>query len=235
MYQVSLRLDHELPFSNLSKEFPAELIHRWCNLEVDIMEIEASSESNASRLEKALKSMLPKLHAKLIHVNRYSPRSLETVIGCKCAVDNSTISMIEASNCIPVMPVSYEKGYEYCKVIAFSWEDVKRAMDRLSSVSKVEIESKSIIPRQSARSAMTIPLDEFLGSLTRRQLQAFLQAMEMGYYDLPKRVTIDEIASSRGVPRSTFEEHLRKAELKILEAVKPYARIAYLSNQKQLP
>jgi predicted DNA binding protein len=230
MFDVSLRLDHALPFSNLSKIFPAANIQRWCNLEVDILEIESTKEDNA-RIEATLRQMVKSLGARLIRINRYSSKALEAVVGCKCAVDNSSVAMIEWAGCIPMMPVSYKGGLEYCRLLAFTKDSLNGAIERLSKMSKLEIQSKSVVARDSARSAITVPVDEFLGSLTRRQLGAFMAAMQMGYYNLPKRTTIEEVASRQGMKRSTYEEHLRKAELKILQAVRPYARLAYTTSK----
>ena len=58
----------------------------------------------------------------------------------------------------------------------------------------------------------------------------FMSAMAMGYYTMPKRIKLEEIAARQGVKRSTFEEHLRKAELKILQSVRPYARLTFTSS-----
>jgi predicted DNA-binding protein (UPF0251 family) len=38
-------------------------------------------------------------------------------------------------------------------------------------------------------------------------------------------MTAEEIATKNGVPRTTFEEHLRKAESKVLRAIAPYVRM----------
>lgn len=229
MFDVSLKLDHALPFSNLSKAFPTANIQRWCNLEVDILEIESAKEGEAARIESWLRGMVKKLGARLIRLNRYSSSSLEAVVGCKCATDNSTVAVMEWAGCIPVMPVSYKAGMEYCRMLAFTKESLNSAISRLSDVSKLEIQSKSVVPRESARGAITVPVDEFLGSLTRKQLAAFLAAMQLGYYNLPKWITLEEIAAKQGIKRSTYEEHLRKAELKILQSVRPYARLAYVT------
>ncbi len=231
MFDVSLKLDHSLPFSNLSKSFPSASIQRWCNLEVDILEIETAKEEDSAKVESALRQMLRGLGARLIRVNRYSPKALEAVVGCKCATDNSTVAIIEWANCIPVMPVSYRGGFEHCRMLAFTKDSLNGAISRLSKISELEIESKSVVPRESAKGAITVPVGEFLGSLTEKQLAAFLAAMQQGYYSLPKRVTVEEIAAREGMKRSTFEEHLRKAELKILQSVKPYARLAYTTSK----
>ena len=231
MFDVSLRLDHSLPFCNLSKLFPAMSIQRWCNLQVDILEFQAPNEEDAQKLEPALRSMLKGLGARLIRFNRYSAKNLEAVIGCRCSTDSSTVAMIEWAGCIPVMPVNYRGGQEHCRLLAFTKDTLNGAMNNLSKVSKLEVESKSVVPRESARGAITVPVDEFLGSLTKKQLTAFITAMQMGYYGMPKGATIDEIAARQGMKRSTYEEHLRKAELKILQAVRPYAGLAYVTTK----
>jgi len=232
MFDVTLKLDHSLPFCGLSKEFPSVSMQRWCNLQVDILELQTPRDGDAEVLESALRRMLKFLGARLIRFNRYSPKNLEAVIGCRCATDNSTVAMIEWAGCIPVMPVNYRGGLEYCRVLAFTKDTLNGAISSLSKVSKLEIESKSVIPRKSARGAITVPVDEFLGTLTKKQLAAFIAAMQMGYYGMPKGATIDEIASKQGMKRSTYEEHLRKAELKILQAVRPYARLAYVTSKE---
>ena len=231
VFDVSLKLDHSLPFCGLSKEFPSVSIQRWCNLQVDILELESVRGQDTTMVEPVLRKMLKGLGARLIRINRYSRGNLEAVIGCRCAVDNSTVAMIEWSGCIPVMPVAYHGGIEYCRLLAFTKGTLDSALASLAKVSKVEIESKSVVPRESARGAITVPVDEFLGGLTRKQLAAFIYAMQMGYYGMPKGATIDEIASKQGMKRSTYEEHLRKAELKILQAVRPYARLAYVTSR----
>ena len=208
-------------------------IQRWCNLQVDILEFQAAKQEDAEKLEPALRKMLKRLGARLIRFNRYSARSLEAVIGCRCSTDNSTVAMIEWAGCIPVMPVNYRGGQEYCRLLALTKDTLNAAMSNLSKVSKLEVESKSVIPRESAKGAITVPVDEFLGALTKKQLAAFIAAMQMGYYGMPKGATIEEVASRQGVKRSTYEEHLRKAELKILQAVRPYARLAYVTSKEE--
>ncbi len=230
MFDVSLVLDHSLPFCSLSKILPSVAIQRWCNLQVDILEFEAPKDEIADNVEPALRGMLKTLGARLIRFNRYSSKNLEAVVGCRCATDNSTVARIEWAECIPVMPVTYRGGLEYFRVLAFTKKTLDGAIESLSKVSKVQIERKSVVPRESARGAITIPVDEFLGTLTQKQLAAFITAMQMGYYGMPKGATINQIAERQGTKRSTYEEHLRKAELKILQAVRPYARLAYVTS-----
>ena len=128
VFDVSLRLDHSLPFCGLSKMFPSASIQRWCNLQVDILEMEFPKREDAEKVEPALRKMLKGLGARLIRFNRYSTKNLEAVIGCRCAVDNSTVALIEGAGCIPVMPVNYHGGLEHCRLLAFSKDTLDRAI-----------------------------------------------------------------------------------------------------------
>jgi predicted DNA binding protein len=55
-----------------------------------------------------------------------------------------------------------------------------------------------------------------LSLLTDRQLEVFETAVEKGYYDIPRRATHKDIADGLGCAPSTVDEHLRKAESRIL-------------------
>lgn len=52
--------------------------------------------------------------------------------------------------------------------------------------------------------------------LTDRQLLALRKAYVSGYFDPTRRITGEEIAQSMGISRSTFHQHLRAAERKLL-------------------
>ena len=54
--------------------------------------------------------------------------------------------------------------------------------------------------------------------LTDRQHDALVRAFSAGYFDWPRDVDGDELAGSMGVCRSTFHQHLRAAEKKLVAA-----------------
>jgi DNA-binding CsgD family transcriptional regulator len=56
------------------------------------------------------------------------------------------------------------------------------------------------------------PLDE----LTARQREVVETAWEMGYYEVPKEVSADDIAAELGLDSSTVNEHLQRAERNLL-------------------
>jgi predicted DNA binding protein len=52
--------------------------------------------------------------------------------------------------------------------------------------------------------------------ITPKQLEVFQLACDYGYYDTPKKISIEELAQRTGLSPSTVAEHLRKAEAKLL-------------------
>lgn len=52
--------------------------------------------------------------------------------------------------------------------------------------------------------------------LTKKQNQAMDFAIKAGYYDYPRKVSIQDLAKNSGLSFSTFHAHLRKAEQKLL-------------------
>jgi predicted DNA binding protein len=60
---------------------------------------------------------------------------------------------------------------------------------------------------------------DMLSALTDRQLEVFRTAVELGYYEIPRRATHEEIADSLGCAPSTVDEHLRKAESRVLQSL----------------
>ncbi|QLD84950.1 helix-turn-helix domain-containing protein [Natronomonas halophila] len=60
---------------------------------------------------------------------------------------------------------------------------------------------------------------DMLSMLTERQREVFETAVEMGYYDIPRQVNQGELADRLDCAPSTVDEHLRKAESKMLSAL----------------
>lgn len=96
--------------------------------------------------------------------------------------------------------------------IAFSQRDIKALFKELEAFCKVEVVSRQTVEIGSIRDAFVISTADLFGGITKRQVQALEQALESGYYGVPKKNTAKEIANRAGLPRTTFEEHLRKAE-----------------------
>jgi len=77
----------------------------------------------------------------------------------------------------------------------------------------------------------SIWVNSLFAEMTQKQVDALLKAHRHGYYTSPRQITTENIAHAVGVARSTYEEHLRKAENRIMEALVPYLQL-YVTGEK---
>ena len=61
--------------------------------------------------------------------------------------------------------------------------------------------------------------ESLLSKLTGRQRQMVLTAYALGYYDVPRRISSDDLARHLDVDKSTIVEHLRKAERNLIGGI----------------
>ena len=55
--------------------------------------------------------------------------------------------------------------------------------------------------------------------LTDRQREVVALAADLGYYDVPRTATLEDVAAELGVAASTVSDHLRKAEAALMTAL----------------
>lgn len=79
-------------------------------------------------------------------------------------------------------------------------------------------------PTRGGGSIGTVPVHLFEG-LTERQVHALVSTIEGRFFELPARQKMDRIAAQEGLSRSTFAEHLRKAETQILQNPYPLLKL----------
>jgi predicted DNA binding protein len=58
-----------------------------------------------------------------------------------------------------------------------------------------------------------------LNQLTQKQREVLIAAYKYGYYDIPRKITSEELANKLGLVDSTVVEHLRKAEQRLITHV----------------
>ena len=58
-----------------------------------------------------------------------------------------------------------------------------------------------------------------LDHLTKRQREVLRRAYERGYYDVPRRITSEQLGWGLGMRAATVVEHLRKSEKRLLDTI----------------
>lgn len=127
---------------------------------------------------------------------------------------NGVVANILASGCAIIWPAVWAEGVECYTVLAPTRAMFDDALRRLGAISHVVVESLADVPNEAI--SVTVPLSDLTSSLTERQLFVLQKAIAEGYYESPRRTSTEDLAKTFGVTRSTLEEHLRKAEQRVL-------------------
>jgi len=97
-------------------------------------------------------------------------------------------------------------GYEVLNVLVQDSSQMTKLFGELDEIGELKVQK--IGKYKGTESAF---------SLTDKQKAALRTAIAHGYYQHPRESTVEELASISGISRSTFQEHLRKAESKIIK------------------
>jgi predicted DNA binding protein len=227
-YEVSFKIQHDrCPYNQFSINNPSVIISHWCNWSKDVLEISHRQIQSDPAVKLEVQKLTKALGAKIIR--RSYARASVQVVFMHCACDNippPTLPVIEKRNCLELQPSVYSDGWEWYRVIAFSEKDLRdlfKDLDRHCSA--IEIISRRSISEDSVRDTFLLSTATLFGALTDKQTRALMTALDNGYYRLPRNANAGDIARLMGVPRTSFVDHLRKAENKVLQAVGPYLRL----------
>jgi predicted DNA binding protein len=227
MFELSLRVQptekNEDPHNRLSKKFPGARISLWCNDHTDILEIEANGLDSFQEIQKELAFYSTHYKSKIIGKTLCQDKFQLVARTCMCGpAGGATVgSVARANNFLQIPPPVLFGGWEYHRLIGFEDNDVRSLLKGLDKVGKTEILHKGTTDGTTDQTFL-LSLGSLFGNLTEKQMKALLAAVESGYYEIPKRTTADELATKLGQPRSTLEEHIRKAESKVVLAMAPY-------------
>lgn len=224
LYQASFRLRHECPYRELSDRFPDVTIREWYLSDCQVLEITARS-SPTEELIRAIERLGEMLHRSVdesgLHVVTQS---------CLCSLEESIINRFEAHNCLYQPPTVHRNGWEHYTVIAFDERDIQSLHDELVSDRDIEVLSKTGLAETRVPQSMLAPVDQLFAEMTDRQLAALRLALDNGYYEQPRSCSVSDLAERTTVARATFEEHLRKAENKLIGNAGQFARLLDQTN-----
>ncbi len=112
-----------------------------------------------------------------------------------------------------IKPIYWKNGFEYWTVASYD----KKVLAKLPTLATKRGGQIKLISIHKGTVDLFLPTA--LSDLTAKQLQAFTKASASGYYVVPRKTSVKKLAQVMRVPESTFREHLRKAEAKILSSI----------------
>jgi len=219
--QVEFKAQHDCPFNNLSKRFPSASMALWCNREREILEVRSDDATSLNQIDE----QLTELRSIVRKVFSRKTGRIAVTMKCSCTLSNSIVRHIDQNNCLQIPPTIYSGGWEFYKIISFRYKDVKELFRSLDRKASLEIISSRPLYKGEIHDSLCVSLSDLFTRLTEKQIVSFLEAYDNGYYRIPKKITAAELAGKIHLSRTTFEEHLRKAENKVISAIVPYLRL----------
>lgn len=109
--------------------------------------------------------------------------------------------------------VIYKDGHHIWDLASFN----RKELEKVIEFSTKYLDAKILIFREEK--ITNISFTKILPELTNNQKNAMQLAINSGYYDYPKKITLPELAKKMKISYSTFQAHLKKAEGKIFPTI----------------
>jgi len=113
--------------------------------------------------------------------------------------------------CVIVGNQLTKSGRERWKIVG-NGKKLREVVSKLQELGNAKVEKISDI-------CLKDDANSLFQRLSKGQKEALLLAVSKGYYTLPRKITLDELAKVLGIKRPAFRERLRKAERKIIEEI----------------
>jgi predicted DNA binding protein len=221
MIRLQFRFQHGCAVNRISKEFPEVTMTEWCNQRMHYLELGTDNagviRSITTRLREARDSTSDR-----IRTDRAASNAPSIVMRCRGLHTSLIPRILDRNSVILLYPIVYREGWEHYRAQVLDHQRLPHLIAALSSKGRIEVTQKRPTRGVGFPRSLVLPSEEILADLTDRQRHALLRSIEAGYFDIPRRAALDEIARGTGVPRTTFGEHLQKAEGKLLRALAPY-------------
>jgi predicted DNA binding protein len=111
-------------------------------------------------------------------------------------------------------PVIIAKGKETWHVAAWNRSLLEKLIKTLEQWKEIFADFQLLSFNKTDLNEIYFP--KIMPTLPDKQKKSFDLALKRGYYTWPRRVDLGDLAQEMGISASTYQEHLRKAEAKLL-------------------
>ncbi|WP_076430738.1 helix-turn-helix domain-containing protein [Haladaptatus litoreus] len=210
MHEAVLRIEGESACAEATRATETT-IELWCNDHCDLLHVSGRAGANAlEHLEE-----LVGVQELLVEGNE---RLAMTETCLKDRETDTIESFLARHSCLLVPPLRYADGEKWCRILALDSANLTGLYRDLVDEFSVTVESKREIAAVPGDRPLLTP-ETAISDLSPRQQEALVTAHEMGYYRIPRETTTAEIAAEMDIDRRTLEEHLRRAENKLVDGM----------------
>lgn len=225
--EVTFRVPHDGPLAGFTRRHPGVTLSVWCNWECEVVEAAGAGPEAAEELAGLLRERSPWVEA-----HPLSDGTHLFLLACVGLPHDDVYEAVDEAHCLHVPPMRVEAGREVYSMVAFSEDRMRALFAKLRQAGReVELAAKRPLEVQPMLNSRAFGANALFQGLTDRQMEALLLAHRHGHYHEPRRLTAAAIAESLGLSRSTFEEHLRKAENRLVANLVPYLEMYHKARR----
>ncbi|MGQ9588099.1 MAG: helix-turn-helix domain-containing protein [Thermoplasmata archaeon] len=215
---VTFAFRHKCFYSDLSEEFPEGSLLVCCNDRRDIVEFVSSSS-------ESIDSVIEKFRWATIEAVKSEDGNRVNIITDRCLCHMDEDEGLHVHYDLGVLQIServFNNGWEHRRIVGFSNKHVQAIMEWMQARFPTKILSKRPLRGGMFAEIRGPSSRQLFGQMTERQMFAIQLACREGYYRTPRKVTTATLAKRFGTSRATYEEHLRKAENKLIRLLCDY-------------
>lgn len=208
MHVATFSVEAQGAFGEITRDVDAT-IELWCDDHCDLLMVKGDEEN-------VLRSAIDEL----IGVRDAMAQDGKQIIITSNCLERHEVTMVESylsrHNCLLLPPLHYERGYKNYRVLALEPQRLTDVYRDLVEDTQVDVKSKRHVDRIIQISPL-FTVGSTMPSLSARQEEVILTAYDLGYYEIPRETTTESIAATVGIERRTAEQHLRRAENKLMD------------------
>lgn len=215
---------------DITRRFPSMSIFIWCNRENDVVEVVVRNPDDYPLVVDEVRA---RPWMGIIEEVSDDRRLYLNVHECHCMKQDTIVRHIGELDILNIFPNVIENGWCYHRLIVFKHNDIKELLRRFDNWGWVYKIIRKVPFDGFLASSLTLTADALFSHLTARQMNALLTAHRHGYYNLPRDADVQMIASKEKMKRTTFQEHLKKAENKLVAALVPHMKLFNQASQER--
>lgn len=231
-YEIRFRAKHDCPFLEFANTFENLSLFGYCSREFDVMMVPGRLKIKNIR---AAKKLFQNFDQWKISTGGTESNTTYMKMDCECSEffadfkESITTQILKRGGMLKY-PIIYDKGWENYRIICLDKSIVSKIIELIQTLPTWEIVATEDMGEFGFFKSQMLSVQEIIGNLTVHQANIMIKAYEGGYYDIPRRIRIQDIADEIEISRYGVEKVLRAAENKIVESTMPYLYFKSDSN-----
>jgi predicted DNA binding protein len=215
-----VKVKHPCPFCEFSERYPDAEMTLWVSALTDLFQVSIPPEYDVGEVLEVGRQMLGPTEA-------FADSASILFLTQQPFIEeiDSIMAVADETDCMLVPPMTFHEGWETHRLVTRSQENVRRFVKEVGKKGQIEVLSLKSLDHLDLMNDMGVMPGHLMEGLTDKQATVLSAAYEEGLFDVPAKVRMDKVAASLGLSRSTFGEHLRKAEYEVLRNLYPFLKL----------